>query len=67
MCTYNKYAYNGPVMEFGRCIIDNWKGTTYAVSEKKAISNLEFQFKKQNNKLPSSSVRLTGKLKILEE
>lgn len=42
----NQYAYNGPVMEFGRCIADNWAGSTYATSEKKAKSNLAYQFKK---------------------
>lgn len=29
----NQYAYNGPVMEFGRCIADNWAGSTYAASK----------------------------------
>ena len=35
----NQYAYNGPVMEFGKCIANNWAGSTYAASEKKAKSN----------------------------
>lgn len=32
----NQYAYNGPVMEFGRCIANNWAGSTYATSEKES-------------------------------
>ena len=28
----NQYAYNGPVMEFDRCIANNYKATTRAVS-----------------------------------
>lgn len=23
----NQYAYNGPVMEFGKCIANNWEGS----------------------------------------
>lgn len=42
----NQYMYDGPVMNFGTCISDRWHGTTYAVSEKKARSNLAYQFKK---------------------
>lgn len=56
------YAYDGPVMEFDRCIANNWTGTTYATSEKKAHSNLVYQFKKQNNKLPSAKIKLAGKV-----
>ena len=41
----NQYAYDGPVMEFQNCVAHRWKSTTYAVSEKKARSNLVYQFK----------------------
>lgn len=54
----NQYAYNGPVMEFGRCIADNWVGSTYATSEKKAKSNLAYQFKKNNNRAIGASSKL---------
>ena len=57
------YVYDGPVMEFDRCVINNWHGETYAASEKKARSNLVFQFKKYNNKIPSTRVTLAGKIK----
>ena len=43
----NQYLYDGPVMEFGTCISNRWQGTTYAVSERKARSNLVYQFKKK--------------------
>lgn len=42
----NQYAYNGPVMEFGKCIANNWAGSTYAASEKKAKNNLAYQLRK---------------------
>lgn len=58
----DQYNYRGPVMEFDRCVSNNWKGTTYAASEKKARSNLAYQFKKQNNRIASTRISLPGKL-----
>lgn len=64
--TYKKYMYVGPVEEFGRCIAHSWTATTYAPSEAKARSNLIFQFKKANNKLPNTKVDLPGKVVLAE-
>lgn len=61
----NLYSYDGPVMEFGRCIADRWKSSTYAVSRKKAQSNLTYQFKKKYNRTPSANITLPGEI-ILE-
>ncbi len=61
----NSYAYSGPVMEFGRCIAHNWVGETTAVSDKKAKSNLAYQFKFVNNKSVNSKITLPGELKII--
>lgn len=57
-----QYTYDGPVMEFENCIVHRWRASTYAVSEKKARSNLAHQFKKQNNKLPYTKITLPGNL-----
>ncbi len=62
----NKYSYDGPVMEFDRCIANRWKASTYAVSEKKARSNLTYQYKKRNNKLPNTMITLPGKLILIK-
>lgn len=62
----NKYSYDGPVEEFGRCIANRWQGSTYATSESKARSNLSYQFKKQFNKTPSCKITLPGKIKLIE-
>jgi hypothetical protein len=43
----NQYTYDGPVMEFETCVTNRWHGSTYAVSEQKARSNLAYQFKKR--------------------
>lgn len=61
----NRYVYDGPVMEFDTCVAHNWKASTYAVSEKKAKSNLAYQFKKQNNMVPNSKITLPGPIVLV--
>ncbi|GHV42263.1 hypothetical protein FACS189490_10850 [Clostridia bacterium] len=61
----NLYLYEGPVLEFERCIADSWKASTYAISERKAKSNLAYQYKKKNNKIPSAKISLPGKLSLV--
>lgn len=61
-----QYTYDGPVAAFGRCIEHNWHGSTYAVSEKKARANLEYQYKKQTGRSPNSKVELPGKITLVE-
>ena len=63
----NLYSSTGPVTMFDRCVSNCWKGETYASSEKKAKSNLIFQYKKQNGLIPASKVNLPGKLVKLEQ
>lgn len=58
----NRYYYKGPVMEFEQCVSNSWKGTTYAASEKKARSNLAYQYKRQHNKIAATRIILPGKL-----
>ena len=56
----NQYMYDGPVMEFDTCVANRWQGSTYAASEKKARSNLVYQFKKKTNRIPSTRITLPG-------
>lgn len=58
----NKYYYNGPVMEFNRIIDEHWKSSTVAESEKKARSNLAYQFKMETGRVARSSITIPGKL-----
>lgn len=60
-----QYIYDGPVMEFDTCISNRWKGSTYASSEKKARSNLAFQFKKQTNRVAGTRITLPGKIMVV--
>ena len=59
------YIYKGPVMEFGRCIENNWYGKTKAVSPEKARSNLAYRYKQSTGRLPRTKIDLPGKL-VLE-
>ena len=61
-----QYKYDGPVMAFNDCIATRWQGSTYAASEKKARSNLIYQFKQKNNRIPGTKITLPGKLMIVE-
>ena len=58
----NLYYYDGPVMEFDRCVADRWQASTYAVSEKKARSNLTYRYKKLHNKTTTVKITLPGKI-----
>ena len=66
MQDYHKYTYDGPVMEFDRLLADHWKGETMAPSEKKARSNLIYQFKKQSSRIVGTKITLPGKIKMEE-
>lgn len=61
-----KYEYLGPVYEFDTLINDNWFGQTCAISEKKAKSNLIYQYKKSHGKSADTKIKLTGKLNVVE-
>lgn len=62
-----RYFYDGPVMEFDRVVQERWYGETMAVSASKAKSNLIFQWKKKNNRLANTSIKLTGKVQRMED
>lgn len=60
------YSYNGPVLEFDRIIAEHWSASTRAKSEKKARSNLAYQFKMKYGREPRSKITVPGKLTIIE-
>lgn len=66
MESYKKYSYNGPVEVFGKCVDNQWYGSTYAPSEKKARNNLVYQYKKQTGKAAATQVKLPGKVVLVE-
>lgn len=60
------YSYDGPVMMFDKCIADRWVDTTYAVSEKKARSNLVYKYKMKHNLVPNTKVTLPGEIILVD-
>ena len=62
----HKYMYDGPVMIFDTCVNNHWKAETMAVSEKKAKSNLAYQYKKRTNITRDTKVTLPGKIKMID-
>ena len=62
---HHRYLYDGPVLEFDTCVNSRWKGETTAPSEKKARSNLTYQYKKQTNRISGTKIKLPGKIKMV--
>ena len=63
---YRCFTYDGPVMEFDKCIANRWRASTYAPSPEKARSNLVYRFKKENNRMVSAKVILPGKIIMVD-
>lgn len=64
---YQQYIYEGPVEVFGKCVTSKWSATTFAPTEKKARSNLTYQYKKQFGKTPNTQIALPGKVVKVEK
>lgn len=56
------YTYNGPVMGMDGVLDHNWRGETYAGTEKKAKNNLAYQYKKERGLAANYKVILPAKL-----
>ena len=56
------YKYEGPVTSFGIPIIFKWKCYTWAVSKKKARSNMTYQFNIDYKRNITNRVGLPGKI-----
>lgn len=53
-----RYIYDGPVMIFDNIVERNWYAETMAVSKKKALSNLAYQFKQTFGYSGTAAVKL---------
>lgn len=61
------YFYDGPVKSFGKIVSEKWHGETRAISESKARTNLEFQYKKYRGLVPKAKVEFPGKIIFIQE
>ena len=56
------YTYEGPVLNnFKQIIANKWTGETYANTDKKAVSNLNYQFKKEHGLMQTAKIILSSK------
>lgn len=53
----SKYKYSGPVYKFDKYVGD-WEATTWAVSSAKALANLSYRYKTENNLVPGTRILL---------
>lgn len=60
------YFYEGPVTNFGRCVMNKYKAYTYASSEKQAENNIKVKWKKEHGYLPTYKVELPYKIRKVE-
>lgn len=61
MAEKQRWAYQGSVYQFNDIIARNWSGETSAASEKQAVSNLAFQYRRTHGLAANASIRLGGK------
>lgn len=64
--TKKLYEFVGDIFEFDELVERNWKAQTYAVNPKKALSNLTFRWKRDNNRSRNSRVELCGDIRLVE-
>ena len=57
------YEYYGPVMKFNMLIAEKWYVATHAESERKAKSNLAYQYKREHGLNANVKIILPGNLK----
>lgn len=60
------YIYKGAVESHGNCVDQWWEAETYAVSAKKARSNLTYRYKKEHDMIRNASITLPGKIQRKE-
>lgn len=58
----NRYVFRGRVYVQDVLSEDDWTAETFAVSGAKALSNIKYQYKKQNNYNMRTPVDLRGRL-----
>lgn len=63
----NLYLYDGPVKNMGQIIAENWRAETRAMSEKKALSNFKYQYKKSHNMSSGTKIDMPGNIVSIKE
>ena len=53
----SKYHYDGPVY-YCNNYVGNWSGDTWAISDRKALSNLSFRYKTEHKLVAGTLIKL---------
>lgn len=61
------YIYEGPVMQFNKVIQKCYRNGTQANSEARALSNLQFSYKRKNKLETNAKIMLDGKYLRIEK
>lgn len=56
------YTYKGAVYAFDRLVSCNWEASTFAPSEKKAISNLKHRFRNAIGAVNHTPISFSGNI-----
>ena len=63
----NEYYYCGPVKAFDKYVSNQWRASTFAVSEAKAKSNFMHQYKMEHNLSRNAKIELVGKIHLVSK
>ena len=58
----SRFHYEGSVYAFQTLVAENWSATTYAESEKRAISNFKYKFRRKFNYAVNVPLSMPGKV-----
>jgi hypothetical protein len=61
------YTYTGPVYVWDSLYEKKWNGSTQAANAARAISNLKYRYKLENNMITSTKVELLNSNLTVEE
>lgn len=61
------YIYEGPVMQFNKVIQDIYRNGTQAISEARALANLQFSYKRKKKMSSNAKIQLDGRYLRIEE
>lgn len=61
----HKYRFKGSVRCFDEIVARDWVGETWAVSEKKAKSQLEYRYKIDHGYTANCRITLVGKFEVI--
>lgn len=60
-----KYTYQGMVYAFDSLVATQWEGSTWAISEVKAVANLKHRFRQSAGIVNHIPITFSGKMTVV--